>query len=205
MMIGNLAVRLGLLVGAFSVCMAACGQAAVTASQAMELSTFGLITAISTGLEDPNHNVGRNDAITAGVDLAFLPYFGLRPALEIRGTYPVNQGNVVGEKSGLIGVRFMKTYHRLNPYLDAFYGRGALTYVNGIIIGTFRYDRTTSNVFAVGGGIDVSLTPHFDFKADVQLQRWSTPVVAVGKIESTPVSLGVVYRFDFNHHAKISR
>jgi hypothetical protein len=201
-MIENLADRLRLLAVAFSICMAAHGQAAMTASQPMELSVFGAATRTGTGLKDLNGNVGRNAAITAGVDLAFSTYFGIRPALEIRCTYPIMSGNVVGEESGLIGFRFMKTYHRVNPYFAAFYGRGAQNYVNGKVIGTFRYDRTTSNVFAGGGGIDISLTSQFDIKADAQLQHWSTPVTDSGKIYSTPVSIGVVYRFDFNHHAK---
>ena len=197
---GNLVGRLGLLAVALSVSGAAYGQAEVTASQAMELSAFGAGTVTWTGLEQ-----SRNAAFTAGVDLAFRPFFGVRPALEIRGTYPFNQGEVVGEKSGLVGARFSKTYHRFNPYVDVLYGRGELTYVGGFIVGTFRYDRTTTNVFAGGGGIDFSLTPHFDIKADAQIERWSTPVTSSGTLYSTPVSLGVVYRFDFNHHARMQK
>lgn len=200
MTMGNLAGRLGLLVVALSVGTRAHGQADVTASQAMELSAFGAGTVTWTGLEN-----SRNAGITAGVDLAFRPFLGVRPALEIRGTYPVNKGEVIGEKTALVGVRFMKTYHRFNPYVDVFYGRGELTYVNGFIVGTFRYDRTTTNIYDLGGGIDFSLTPHFDIKADAQVQHWSTPVTSDGKIYSIPVSLGVTYRFDFNHHAKMSK
>ncbi len=199
-MMGNLVGRLGLLAVALSVSIAAHGQAEVTASQAMELSAFGAGTVTWTGLEQ-----SRNAGITAGVDLAFRPFFGVRPALEIRGTYPFDNGEVIGEKSGLAGVRFMKTYRRFNPYVDVLYGRGELNYVGGFIVGTFRYDRTTTNVYGFGGGIDFSLTPRFDIKADAQVQHWGTPVTSDGKIYSTPVSLGVVYRFDFNHHAKADK
>lgn len=197
---GNLAGRLGLLAVALGVSAAAYGQADVTATQAMELTAFGAATGTFTGLEN-----GRNGAITAGVDLAFRPFFGVRPALELRGTYPVDKGGVIGEKSGLLGAKFTKTYGRFNPYLDVLYGRGELTYVGGFIVGTFRYDRTTTNVYGVGGGIDFRLTPRFDIKADAQVEHWGTPVVSSGKIYSEPVSLGVVYHFDFNHHAKVRK
>jgi len=42
----------------------------------------------------------------------------------------------------------------------------------------------------------------FCLKADVQYQHWDTPVVASGVIHPVAVTLGVVYRFDFNprHH-----
>lgn len=193
----------GLLVVMLGFGVAAWGQAEVTASQAMEISVFGAGTGTFTGLEK-----SRNLGITAGADLTFRPLFGIRPAFEIRGTYPIDKGQVIGEKSGLLGLRLMKSYGRFNPYIDGLYGRGELTYVGGFIVGTFRYDRTTTNVFAGGGGVDYRISDHFDLKADVQAERWSTPVTSSGKIYSTPISLGVVYHIDFNrpgHHAKLPK
>ncbi|SFS07943.1 hypothetical protein SAMN05421771_1410 [Granulicella pectinivorans] len=196
----NLVGRLGLLALALGVSTAAYGQAEVTASQAMELSAFGAATGTFTGLENT-----RNFGMTAGADLAFRPFFGVRPALEIRGTYPFDKGAVLGLKDGLIGVRLMKSYGRFEPYLDGLWGRGEITYVGGFIVGNFRYDRTTSNVWSGGGGFDYRLTNHFGIKADAQVQRWSTPVTNSGKVYPVPVSLGVTYHFDFNHHYKMHR
>jgi hypothetical protein len=197
----NLVGRLGLLALALGISTAAFGQAEVTASQAMELSAFGAMTGTFTGIENT-----RNLGITAGADLAFRPFFfGIRPALEIRGTYPFDKGAVIGEKNGLIGIRLMKHYGRIYPYVDGLYGRGELTYVDGFIVGNFRYDRTTSNVFGGGGGFDIRLTDHFNLKADGQIERYSTPITVSGKLYSVPVSAGVTYRFDFNHHYKMRK
>jgi hypothetical protein len=196
----NLVGRLGLLALVLSVSGAAFGQAEVTASQAMELSVFGAGTGTFTSLENT-----RNAGVTAGVDLAFRPFFGVRPALEVRGTYPFDKGAVVGLKDGLVGIRLMKHYGRFEPYLDGHWGRGEVTYVGGFIVGTFRYDRTTTNVWSGGGGFDYRLTNHYGIKADAQIQRWATPVTQTGHLYPVPVSLGVTYHFDFNHHYKMRK
>ena len=173
-------------------------QSAPTATQGLELSVFGAGTGTYTGLDG-----GRNAAITAGVDLAFRPFYGFRPALELRGTEPVDKGVIDGQTSGLIGVRVMRTYHRFNPYVDALFGRGAIDYPNGgFIVDNYRYDRTTTNVFAGGGGLDYRLTQHFDVKADIQFERWETPVITSGTIYSKPISLGIVYHLDFNQYSR---
>ncbi len=188
-------------------------QSVPTATQGLELSVFGAGTGTYTGLHpldaagNPTLPQGRNASITAGIDLAFRRFYGFRPALELRGTKPFDKGLVDGQTSGLIGLRIMKTYGRFNPYLDGLFGRGQIDYVNGFIVPklSFRYDRTTTNVFVGGGGVDFRITQHFDAKADIQFERWTTPV-ATGSIYPKPISLGIVYHLDFNqygrHHEK---
>jgi hypothetical protein len=187
--------RLGLCLVSVLLSAPAWGQALPTATQALEITAFGAGTVTFTGLDE-----GRNAGITAGVDLSFRSHFGLRPALEIRGTQPFDNGQVVGLKSGLIGPRFTREFNRFHVYGDAFFGRGALNYVGGYIEDGYQYDRTTSNVFAGGGGIDYRLTEHFDIKADALYERWKTPVTSSGDIHPIPVSLGVVYHLDFNQY-----
>ena len=197
----SLAATLGLCFFSAILSAPAWGQASATATQALEISVFGAGTVTFTGLDE-----GRNAGITAGVDLSFRPYFGLRPALELRGTEPFDNGQVVGLKSGLIGPRLTREFGRFHVYGDGFYGRGELNYVGGYILDGYQYDLTTSNIFAGGGGLDYHLTEHFDIKADGLYQRWKTPVTSSGTIHPIPVSLGVVYHLDFNqyhsHHKK---
>jgi hypothetical protein len=178
-------------------------QAMPTASQALEISVFGAGTGTATELGG-----GKNTGITAGLDVTFRNYFHVRPSLEIRGTYPIDSGSVVGLTDGMVGLKLQKDYGRFHPYVDVLYGRGALDYQNGgIVIGTFRYDRTTTNVYGAGAGLDLRLTRQFYGKADVQFERWNTPVTDTGVIYPIPVSIGIAYRFDFNHygHRRVKR
>lgn len=194
---------LGLALVSIMGCRLACGQASATALQRADVSVFAAGTGTFTGLEG-----GHNLALTAGVDLSIKSLYGFRPAIELRGTYPVDSGAVDGQKDVLIGARVMKTVYRFSPYVDAFFGRGALSYPGGIIVffpnssGGFRYDRTSTNIYAGGGGVDVRITPHFDLKGDVQVERWGTPVVTSHRIYSKPVSIGLVYHFDLNEPSR---
>ncbi len=176
---------------------AAWGQARPTATKAIDISFFGAGTGTYTELDS-----GRNLGITAGADITLRElYFHVRPGLEFRGTYAVDQGSVDGQNSAMVGPRFSREFGRFSPYVDGFYGRGALSYPNGIVIGNYRYDRTTSNVFAGGGGVDLRVTRHFDAKADILFERWTTPVIPTGIIYPIPISLGVVYHLDFDRRS----
>jgi hypothetical protein len=172
-------------------------QARATGVQGNQLSVFGGATGTFTGL-----NSGRNLGITGGVDLRFrpLPFFHLLPSLEVRGTYPVDQGGVIGERSILGGLKVERHFGRLRPYLDGLFGRGQINYVQPLPNPsfTFFYLQTTSNVLSGGAGVDFAVTDHLDLKAEVQLQRWATPVLSNGHFESEPLTAGFSYYLDFN-------
>ena len=70
--------------------IAAAQSAKPTADQNIQLSVFGAASGDYTGLSG-----GRNLSITAGIDLALAPWYGMRPALELRGTYPIEKGTIV--------------------------------------------------------------------------------------------------------------
>lgn len=193
--------RLGVLVAVGWSCMA-WGQARPTATQTLDLSFFGGGTLTYTELD-----AGRNVGITAGGDVTFRElYFHVRPALEIRGNYAFKEGTIDGLKSAMAGPRFSREFGRFTPYVTGFYGRGSIHYVQGVVVFPpnggpgFRYDRTTSNVFAGGAGVDYRVTRHFDAKADVLFEQWKTPVIDSGKIYPIPITVGVVYHLDFNHY-----
>ncbi len=171
-------------------------QAAPTASRAFDLSAFGGLSGVYTGLGD-----GKNLSITAGVDLGFRSFFGLHPALEIRGMYPVDSGQLVSEKNVVGGVKVYKTFRRFTPYGDILFGRGLIKYINGVNdpTDTFEYFQNPTNVLSGGGGVDFNLTDHFSVKADGQYQRYNSPVTTSGHLYSKPLTLGVVYKFNFGH------
>ena len=175
-------------------------QAVPTATQTSRLSVFGGATGVFTDVFG-----GHNAGITAGVDFSFRPFFGLSPSLELRGTYPIISGTIAGEKSVVGGIRLERQYGRLHPYVDALVGRGQIDYQRGgFISGRFKYISTTSTVYSPGAGVDLDLFDHWAAKADLQYQFWSTYPLELKVLSPKVVTFGLIYRFDFNHHTKVS-
>lgn len=168
-----------------------------TAIQRMQLSAFGGASGDFTGL-----NGGKNVSITAGVDLALPPVRNwLRPTVEVRGTYPIDDGAVDSQKSIMGGVRadFLLA-RRIHPYADFLFGRGETHYGSGYFFSNFEYILTTNYVYSPGAGFDYDLGRSFGVKVDGQFQRWSSAPTPSGIIYSKVGTVGLVYRFNFNHH-----
>lgn len=167
------------------------------AVQPMQLSAFGGISGVYTGL----HN-GRNLSTTAGVDLALPPFRHFRPGLEFRGTFPMDKGKVDSQRSLLGGVRSdFLLGHSFHPYGDFLFGRGQMNYgPNGYIFGNYQYILTTTWVYGVGAGIDLPFANNFLIKVDGQYQHWGSAPVSGGGIWSKTGTIGVVYVFNFNRH-----
>jgi hypothetical protein len=171
-------------------------QSLDTASQQLQLSAFGAATGTFTRLEG-----GKNAAITAGIDLTYLPLRYFRPSIEVRGTWPVYDGTISSQKSILAGVKVEHAFGRLHPYADFLLGRGEIDYGCRCFLTpdeTGIFISTTTNVYSPGGGFDYKLARSLAFKADVQYQFWSTPVTYSGSIHPVAVSFGGVYYFNFN-------
>ena len=201
-------------VSAVSICIAATaalfaplqtlGQSTPTASRAFDPSAFLGISGSYTGL-----NGTRNLGLTAGADLGFHPFFGVLPAVEVRGTYPLDNGAVVGERNVLGGLRVEKRYRGIRPYVDFLVGRGQLNYENGgyiVAAQDFRYLQSTTNVFSPGIGFETNVTERFAVRLDGQFQRWGVPFNASGSgtgsssIYAKVGTIGVVYRFGWLVH-----
>jgi hypothetical protein len=176
------------------------GQAMPTASQGSNLSVFGGVTGVYTGIDQ-----GRNLGITAGADYTIGGFFGFRPAVEVRGTYPIHDGGVDDQKSILAGVRVERPIRRFHPYGDFLIGRGEINYVGTFVVGFSEFIRTDSTVYSPGAGFEYDLTHHFAVRTDAQLQHWDTPVNASGSAWAKQGTVAVTYRFDFNHHWKQRR
>ncbi len=180
------------------------GQSAPTASRAVVPSVFVGATGTYTGLEE-----SRNAAFTAGIDVGFRQFFGLDPAIEIRGSYPMANGALVGEESILGGLRVQKRFKGIRPYADILFGRGQLNYQNGGFIvpaQSFRYIQSTTNVISPGVGVELDVTEHFALLLDGQYQHWNIPFSTgsnpanPGSIYSKAGTIGVVYRFGWLQH-----
>jgi hypothetical protein len=177
-------------------------QAFATASRPFSLSAFGGATGTWTGLDG-----GKNIGITAGGDIGFRPFHRFYPSAEVRGTYPVDNGQIDSQKNILFGIKVERYFGDLHPYGDFLYGRGKIIYENGGYpnpSGTLLYLDSVSNVFSGGGGLDVTLTQHFALKIDAQFQRYASPVTTSGSLYSKPITIGVVYRFGSAYPQKAS-
>jgi hypothetical protein len=199
----KLAVNLAVLVLAATCSLYAVAQATPTATQENRLSAFGAMTGTYTGLEG-----GKNLDLTAGADLSFRSLFSVNPSFEVRGTYPIDKGTIDDQKNILVGLRIEKRYGHFHPYADILFGRGKIDYSSGGIPDpshTFIYLKSSSNVVSPGIGMDFDVSDHLAIKADAQFQHYSTPVTSSGHLYSKPLTLGVVYIFDFNHHRRSPR
>ncbi len=184
---------LTLLCFALVACSLVHAQAIPAATRPFTFSAFGAATGTYTGLDG-----GKNLGITAGGDMSFKPYHLFYPSVEVRGTYPVDDGNVDAQKNILFGLKVERYYNRFRPYVDFLYGRAKVDYENGGYpnpAGSLLYVNSISNVYSFGGGLDYTLTDHFALKIDGQFQHYDVPVTTSGTIYSKPISIGVVYRF----------
>jgi hypothetical protein len=197
--------------------------ASATATQQLALSAFGGVNGTYTNLLG-----GRNLGITAGTDLALMSFHRYRPVLELRGTFPIHNGQIDAQKNFLGGLRVERQVGRLHPYIDFLVGRGQIDYQHGgLQVGSIVFVASTSTVFSPGVGLDYDLTPHWSIKGDFQLQHWDVPFATLngqpapitivltpagsfqaattGTLYPKVLTLGAVYRFDFNHYYHRSR
>jgi len=192
-----------LLLLTLAACSIAGAQASPTAIQRITLYGFGAVTGTYTGLDG-----GKNLGITAGADVGFRPYHLWYPYLEVRGTYPIDGGQVDAQKNVLYGVKVARHYSIFHPYVNVLFGRDKIDYQDGGYpnsAGTLLYINSVSNVFSVGGGLDLDITDQIALKVDGQFQRVGVPVNSSGDIYSKPISIGINYRFDFNRHIHYNR
>jgi hypothetical protein len=193
-------VKLALFAAICTLAHTADAQAVPAGTQRLQISAFAAATGTFTNLEG-----GKNVGITAGADLTVLSFRLFRPSIEVRGTYPIDDGHISSQKSFLVGPKVEYPYGRFHPYADFFFGRGQINYLNGgLIFGDVRYISSNTFIYSPGVGLDYNLTHNLALKADAQFQHWDTPAVASGSIHPAAISLGVLYNFDFNprhHHA----
>jgi hypothetical protein len=190
----QLFVKLAVLTAVCSLAHTVSAQSVPAGTQQLQLSTFVAATGTFTGF-----NGGKNLGITAGVDLTFLAFHSFRPAVEIRGTYPIDKGHVSSQKNFLVGPKVEYPIGKFHPYADFFFGRGEIDYHDpGYIFNNVRYISTNTFIYSPGVGLDYNLNHNWALKADAQFQHWNTPATQSGVIYPVALTFGVLYNFDFN-------
>jgi hypothetical protein len=140
---------------------------------------------------------GNNLSVIAGADIGFYSLGHYEFAGEVRGSLPVDQGKIVGQRALQGGLRVSyESSHTLRPYVDALFGRGQMDYQQGgYPVGNLLYKQTAGNVYGGGGGVEWDLMRQISLKADAQVNQWSTPVTERGYVRSVQFSVGAAYRF----------
>ncbi|MDE1156014.1 MAG: hypothetical protein PW735_09825 [Acidobacteriaceae bacterium] len=172
---------------------------AIPAGREVPPPTVGVFLA---GTDTHTGFMGKNGAITAGINLSLRRFYGFEPAVELRGSTSVHANSAAAtERSFLGGVLLRRPIGRISPYVDYFYGGGSITYPGTYEYNGYVFVRTNDPMHAYGGGLDLRLTHSWSFKADYQLQQWSVPVLASDHAEAHAFSLGITRRFTLNPHS----
>ena len=133
-----------------------------------------------------------------------LTGFGFYTTFDFRnhfgGEFTFHQANTrdndhLYERTYEIGPRYFRTYGRFTPYVKVMYGRGVFNfpYTTGGEVANLAY-----NLFAGGAGVDISVLPYLNVRADYEYQDWlSFPPNGL-----TPqlFTVGVAYRFPGSLH-----
>ena len=144
---------------------------------------------------------GRNLGITAGVDIGAFAYHGFLPALEVRGTEPIDDGQIDSQKNAMGGLKVERRYRNVHPYANILFGRGEITfsgigYLNSQ--GTLYITETPFNVISPGGGVDIDVASSFAVKGDFQYEHFNVTDTTSGTSYTKAITIGVVYRFGYN-------
>ena len=192
--------KMSLSIAAIAVFMAfaprnAAAQEMAAKSQGASLQAFGLLSYVQPHY-DPSNNIGGS----FGADLNFRPLYRFQPSFELRATFA--PGADVSETTYDFGPRLEADLGRLKPYGYILIGSGAITFAHPIVFPTGPYTHDNSLVYSGGFGADYMVTPQIGIRGDIMIQRWD--VGDSSDANNMPFhpriySIGVDYRFDFNH------
>jgi hypothetical protein len=187
-------------------------QAAPTAVRRLAPSAFVMFSGVETGVatrgEASLAHGGHNLSVTAGGDLGVFTFSRYALAAEVRGTFPVNSGKIVGVEDILGGLRISREPTGImgrgntnwRPYADVLFGRNQMNFQSGGYFvssgsSTLIYKQSAGTMFQAGGGVEYDFNPHFSIKVDAQAMLSQTPVVNTSSgAFGGQVSAGVSYR-----------
>ncbi len=139
----------------------------------------------------PAHFRGYNGYAT----LDFTPHIGFEFNLHQVNT-PTKE--LFYERTYEFGLRYVRHYGRLHPYVRGSYGRGVFNYAqpdnprdpnsNSHVVANLAY-----NLFAIGGGVDVNVLRHVNARADFDWQKWTN--FPPHGLAPEVFSAGVAYHF----------
>jgi hypothetical protein len=175
-------------------CCIARAQEMPTRTQVASLQAFGLLSYVQ-----PHYDTANNIGGGFGADLDFRPLYRFEPSVELRATFA--PGADVSETTYQFGPRLELDLGRLKPYGYILLGPGTITFTHPITTPQGPYTHDNSIVYSAGLGADYMLTPQIGVRGDLMVQSWNLGNAGNAAAAFKPLifSIGVDYRFDFNH------
>ena len=166
------------------------GQATPTASKVFDIQAGGsFVVAKSDYLPQKYKGFGFYSTIDfrrhLGIELDFHQVNAPSPAIDYERTYEV-------------GGRYVLHYGRLHPYAKAMYGRGVYNFSSPTPPNrSVQQANLAYNLYALGGGVDVSLKRYLNVRADYEYQSWGSDNIGFipNGISPQLFSIGAAYHF----------
>ena len=159
-------------------------QSAPTASRVGDLQVG---VGYSSANADYEYVANRINGIYAYADFDFREHFGVEASFHQLD----DPNSAVYQRSYELGARYVRHYQvdrfLLHPYVKVQGGRGVLNFP--------AYANLAYNMVAGGGGVDFSLHPRINVRAEFEYQDWLNAPGAGLNITPSIVSVGVAYHF----------
>jgi hypothetical protein len=161
------------------------GQALPAAARAGDLQVGAVFT-----FSYPDYTP--QDALGGGIYIDFDVTTHWGAELDFRQV-DISQHSPAYERSYEYGVRYHRNYGIYKPYLRGGAGRGVFNFPNpdGTAAGNIAY-----NMFEGAFGVDFSVTPRINVRAEVEYQRWATGVGLPNALTPINYSVGAAYHFN---------
>jgi len=156
------------------------GQAAPTASRPGDLQIGGGFT---FGNSTYNFNQSTLKGGNIYATFARSTYWGGEADFNL---FTDSNDSTVYEQSYEVGPRIFLTRGRLIPYGKILIGRGVYNYSNNVA-------NIAYNLYTYGGGIDYTLTPTINLRADYEYQNWLG--FPLGTLHPSLVTIGAAFHF----------
>jgi len=177
-----------------SVLLPACArsQADYTASRSGDLQVGAGYSSANANYEYVHNRIA---GLYVYADFDFKEHFGIEASF-----HELNDPNsAVYQRTYEIGGRYVRHYTiaglGFHPYVKLQAGRGVLNFP--------RYANLGYNIGSAGGGVDFSVHPRINVRAEFEYQDWfSTPGAGLN-ITPSIISIGVAYHFDGGRPEKL--
>jgi hypothetical protein len=161
------------------------GQALPAAARAGDLQIGGTFTFCF-----PDYTP--QDALGGGVyiDFDFKPHWGAE--LDFHQV-DISQHSPAYERTYEYGARYHRVYGNYKPYLRGGLGRGVFNFPNpdGTVAGNLAY-----NMMEAAFGVDFSVTPRINVRAEVEYQRWFAGEGLTNALNPILYTFGAAYHFN---------
>jgi hypothetical protein len=170
------------------------GQALYTASRIGDLQVGSGYSSANADYEYVANRIGGFYFYT---DFDFREHFGIEANFR-----QLNDPNsAVYQRSYEIGGRYVHHYSAaklgFNPYVKLLAGRGTLNFP--------KYANLTYNMVSGGGGVDFSLAPRINVRAEFEYQDWLSAPGPGLNIRPSMISIGMAYHFAAGRPQKVRR